>query len=223
MRLLLMAVIVALGLALTSCSSERPGEISQQLDEVAREYADYYARYYAEYYAEHYAKQYAQPGPAEPAVHLDGKEEEESPEESRTSEGPWLVTSDAEGTFVTLYSYESDRGDEKATLFASCYDFMNPPQMGAMLKWDSFVSARDNIPVDLGWNGQEVVREPKVWMVGRMGDSVIPPFGRAAWFEKSLSEGTQLEIRAHGLEIRSAKFDLTDYSEAIASIRAECK
>lgn len=224
--MLLVAMIVALGLALASCSSEGSGEVSPQLDEVAREYADYYARYYAEYYAEHYAKQFLQPTPAGTVVRQGstGKTRELEP---RGSIGPWPIFAVALGSTFLLQSYESISVDEEATLYVVCMDYRNPPQMGIMVTWDGPIANRKpvpiRIPVDVGWNGQKAVREPNGWMVSGSADSVIPPFERAAQLEKSISKNTHLEIVARGSNVHSAKFDLTDYSEAAISIRAKCK
>ena len=139
--------------------------------------------------------------------------------------GDWEVIPDY--GYAVLYAYETGYDEGDATLFVSCYEFLDPPELGFFISWDTFISIFDDIPVYLGWDGGDTERQAQGWNAGSDGDSISPPSRPRSIVEdflEVLATSDHLEINAHGYQtIVNAKFDTSGYEAAIAPIKTGCK
>ena len=147
------------------------------------------------------------------------------PVSSFSGSSEWLlIDSDPDDPFVALYAYETGYDEGDSTLVVSCYDFYDPPRVSFYVVWDSYVSILDDLPVYLSWDSGEEIREPTGWDSLGDSDGIRPPSAHAASaFLDRLLDSSHLEVRAHGYEIVSAKFNTVGFSEVVQPVVEICQ
>ena len=135
-----------------------------------------------------------------------------------------MIDSGAGYPFLTLYAYETGYEDGDSTLFVSCHDFYDPSRMSFHVSWDSFVGIFDDIAVYLAWDHEQEVRQSVKWNAVGGSDGVSPPSASvSASFLDRMLTSSHMEIRAHGAETVSGRFNTGGFAEAVQPVVEACK